>query len=145
MIYAVGRDITERRRSEREQAALQRIATLVAQEAPQAGVFGAIAEEIGGLLGTEEVRMLRFDSDGSAVVVGGAGTPDAFPLGSHLQLEGDSVASRVLRTRRPARLDDYRAAGPLAETARAIGVRAVVGVPVFVERRLWGVISAGST
>jgi PAS domain S-box-containing protein len=145
VIYAVGRDITERRRSESEQAALHRIATLVAQEALQADVFGAIAEEIGELLDTEEVRMLRFDSDGSAVVVGGSGNPDAFPLGSRLQLEGDSVASRVLRTQRPARLDDYRAAGPLAEAARAIGVRAVVGVPVFVERRLWGAISAGST
>jgi PAS domain S-box-containing protein len=146
VIYAVGRDVTERRRSENEQAALQRIATLVAQEVPHADVFGAIAEEIGGLLGTEEVRMLRFDSDGSAVVVGASGRPDTFPLGSHLHLEGDSVALRVLRTGRPARFDDYRAAaGPLAETARSIGVRAVVGVPVFVERRLWGAISAGST
>jgi PAS domain S-box-containing protein len=146
VIYAVGRDVTERRRSESEQAALQRIATLVAREAAQADVFGAIAEEIGGLLGAEEVRMLRFDSDGSAVVVGGSGRPDAFPLGARIQLAGDSVALRVLRTGRPARFDDYRgAAGPDAETARSIGVRAVVGVPVFVERRLWGVISAGST
>jgi GAF domain-containing protein len=92
------------------------------------------------------VRMLRFDDDGIAVVVAGSGRPDAFPLGSHLQLAGDSVASLVLRTGRPARFDDYRAAaGPDAETARSIGVRAVVGVPVFVERRLWGAISAGST
>jgi PAS domain S-box-containing protein len=146
VIYAVGRDVTERRRSESEQAALQRIATLVAQNVPQADVFDAIAEEIGRLVGAEEVRMLRFDSDGSAVVVGGSGRPDAFPLGSRLQLAGNSVALRVLRTRRPARLDDYRtAAGPLAETARSIGVRAVVGVPVLVEGRVWGAISAGST
>jgi len=146
VIYSVGRDVTERRRSESEHAALQRVATLVAQEAPQADVFGAIAEEIGALLGTEEVRMLRFEDHGIAVVVAGSGRPDAFPLGSRLHLKGDSVALRVLRTRRPARFDDYRAAaGPDAETARSIGVRAVVGVPVFVERRLWGVISAGST
>ena len=146
VMYGVGRDITERRRSETEQAALHRIATLVAQEAPQAEVFGAIAEEIGGLLGAEEVRMLRFDSDGSAVVVAGLGRPDAFPLGLRLHLEGDSVALRVRRTQQPARFDDYRvAAGPDAETARSIGVRAVVGVPVFVEGRLWGAISAGST
>jgi PAS domain S-box-containing protein len=52
VMYGVGRDVTERRRSESEQAALQRIATLVAQEVPQADVFGAIAEEIGGVLGT---------------------------------------------------------------------------------------------
>jgi len=146
VIYAVGRDVTERRRSEREHAALHRVATLVAQEAPEADVFGAIAEEIGGLLGTEVVRMLRFDSDTSAVVVGGSGRPEAFPLGSHQHLDGDSVALRVLRTRRPARFDAYGvAAGKLAETARSIDVRAVVGVPVFVERRLWGAISAGST
>jgi PAS domain S-box-containing protein len=146
VIYAVGRDVTERRRSESEQAALQRIATLVAREAAQAEVFGAIAEEIGGLLDAEEVRMVRFDNDGSAVIVGSWGHPDAFPLGSRLQLAGDSVTLRVLQTRRPARFDDYRAvAGPDAETARSIGVRAVVGVPVFVERRLWGAISAGST
>jgi GAF domain-containing protein len=90
--------------------------------------------------------MLRFDRDGSAVVVGSAGRPEAFPLGSRLHLAGDSVALRVLRTGRPARFDDYRAAaGPLAETARSIGVRAVVGVPVLVEGRLWGAITAGST
>src|SRR4029450_4427401 len=59
---------------------------------------------------------------------------------------GDSVALRVLRTRRPARFDDYRvAAGPDAGTAPSPRVRAVVGLPVFVERRLWGLISAGST
>jgi PAS domain S-box-containing protein len=146
VMYGVGRDVTDRRRSENEHAALQRIATLVAQDAPEADVFDAIAEEIGGLLDTGEVRMLRFDSDGTAVVVGGLGRLDAFPLGSRLPLDGDSVALRVLRTRRPARFDDYRpAAGQLAETARSIGVRAVVGVPVFVEGRLWGAISAGST
>ncbi len=146
VIYAVGRDVTDRRRSESEQAALQRIATLVAQEVPQADVFDAIAEEIAGLLGTEEIRMLRFDSDTSAVVLGGSGRRGAFPLGSHQHLEGDSVASRVLRTGRPARIDAYRApAGPLAETARSIGVRADVGVPVLVEGRLWGAITTGST
>ena len=46
VIYAVGRDITDRRRSESEQAALQRIATLVAQEVPQADVFDAISSAI---------------------------------------------------------------------------------------------------
>jgi hypothetical protein len=83
VIYTVGRDVTERRRSECEQAALQRIATLVAQEVPRSEVFSAIAEEIGRLLGAEEIRMLRFDSDGSAVVVGSSGRPNAFPLASH--------------------------------------------------------------
>ncbi|MGY4772908.1 sensor histidine kinase [Kribbella sp. CWNU-51] len=146
VMYGIGRDVTERRRSEWEQVALQRIATLVAQEAPEANVFDAIAEEVGRLLGAEEIRMLRFDSGTSAVIVGSSGRADAFPVGSQQHLEGESVALRVLRTGRPARFDDYRAAaGQDAETARSIGVRAVVGVPVVVEGRLWGAISAGST
>ena len=37
------------------------------------------------------------------------------------------------------------AAGPVAETARAVGVRAVVGAPVLVHGRLWGVITTAST
>jgi PAS domain S-box-containing protein len=146
VMYGVGRDVTDRRRSQSEQAALQRIATLVAQEVPQADVFGAIAEEIGRLLGTEEVRMLRFDADESAVVVGGSGRLETFPLGSRLKLDGDSVALRVLRTGRPARFDDYGAAtGSFAKTVRSIGVRAVVGAPVFVQGRLWGAITTGAT
>ena len=36
-----------------EQAALRRVATLVARGAPPEGVFGAVAEEVGRLLGTD--------------------------------------------------------------------------------------------
>jgi GAF domain-containing protein len=65
---------TEVTRLAQEQAALRRVATLVAQEAPQAEVFTAIAEEIGHLLGTEEIRMLRYEDDRSAVVVASWGS-----------------------------------------------------------------------
>jgi PAS domain S-box-containing protein len=146
VMYGVGRDITERRRSESEQTALRRLATLVAHDVPQSEVFSAVAEEIGRLLGTEEIRVLRFGSDRSAVVVGSAGRRGAFPLGWRQQLEGDTVASRVFRTGRTARIDNYtEAGGPLAQSARSIGVRAVVGAPILVEGRLWGAITTGST
>ena len=146
VMFGVGRDITERRRAASEQAALRRLATLVAREVPQSELFGAIAEEIGGLLGTGEVRMLRFDVDRTVVVVGSSGRGQAFPLGSRHKLEDDTVSARVLATGRTARIDDYvEAGGPHAETARSISVRAVVGAPVLVEGRLWGSITAAST
>jgi PAS domain S-box-containing protein len=146
VMYGVGRDVTERRRSESEQNALHRLATLVAQEAPQSEVFRAIAEEIARLLGTEEIRMLRFDGESSAVVVGSSGRRDAFPLGSRQLLEGDTIAPRVLRTGRTARIDNYtKAGGPLAETVRSLGIQAVVGAPILVEGRLWVAIITGST
>jgi signal transduction histidine kinase/PAS domain-containing protein len=146
-------DVTERRQAETElerlageQTALRQVATLVAREASQAEVFSAIAEGIGQLLGTEEIRMLRYEDDGSAVVVGSWGNEEAFPPGSRQQLEGDTAASRVLRTGRTARIDDYRTvSGPLAETVRSIGVRSAVGAPILVEGRLWGAIVTGST
>ena len=146
VMFGVGRDVTERRRSESEQTALRRLATLVAQEVPQSEVFSAVAEEIMRLLGTDAIRMLRFDSDHSAVVVGSSGRRGAFPLGTRQQLEGDSLASRVLQTGRTARIDNYaEVGGPLAESARSIGVRSAVGAPISVQGRLWGAITTGST
>src|SRR3954447_11333362 len=129
------------------QAALRRVAELVAREAPQAEVFRAIAVEVGQLFGTEEIRMWRYEPDReSALVVGSAGSEEAFPLGVRHDLSGDSAAARVLRSGRPARLDSYnRANGPVADVARSIGVRSSLGVPILVEGRLWGAIVTGST
>jgi PAS domain S-box-containing protein len=151
--YGVGRDVTERRQAETElerlageQAALRRVATLVAREASQAEVFRVIAEEIGRLLGTEEMRMLRREDDRSAIVVGSWGDEDIVPLGSRQSVEGDTAASRVLRTGRTARIGDYRTtSGPLAETVRSIGIRSAVGAPIVVEGRLWGAMVAATT
>ncbi|MEN3313109.1 MAG: hypothetical protein V7645_2438, partial [Actinomycetota bacterium] len=140
-------DVTERRRAEAElerlageQAALRRVATVVAREASQAEVFTAIAEEIGQLFGTEEIRMLRYEDDRSAIVVAGSGAiEDVFPIGSHQPLGGENAASRVFRTARPVRIDDYgSASGPIAQAVRLIGIRCVVATPILVEGRLWG-------
>jgi signal transduction histidine kinase len=131
-----------------EQAALRRVAMLVAREASQADVFAAVAEEIERLTGAEEIRMLRYEDDRGAVVVACAGMhPDVFPTGSRHRLGGDNAASAVYRTGRPARFDDYaRATGPIAETARRTGgLRAIAGAPIWVEGRLWGVMVTGTT
>ncbi len=152
-IYAVARDVTDRHRAEAElarlageQAALRRVATLVAREAPQAEVFSAIAEQIGQLLGTEEIWMLRFKDDSAVVVSSWGKAEDVFPTGSRHALGGDSAASRVLRTGQPARIDDYATtSGPFAESVRSIGTRSAVAVPIQVEGRLWGAVTAGTT
>ena len=129
-----------------EHAALRRVATLVARQAPQAEVFHAIAEEIGQLLGTEQIRMLRYEGDRSAVVVGSSGNDDVVPLGSRQHLDGDTAASRVLQTGRTARIADYgTASGPLAESARSIGIHSAVGAPILVQGRLWGAIVTGTS
>jgi PAS domain S-box-containing protein len=153
LLYGVGRDVTDRRQAETElerlvgeQAALRRVATLIAREASQAEVFRAIAEGIRQLLGTEEMRMLRYDGDRSALVVANSGNQEVLPIGSRHPLDGDNAASRVFRTVRPARIDDYgSASGQFAEPARSIGIRCVVGAPILVEGQLWGAMVAGTT
>jgi signal transduction histidine kinase len=130
-----------------EQAALRRVATLVARETPHADVFRAIAQEARQLLGAEETRMLRFEGDSSAVVVAACGGVEGLlAIGSRHPLGGENATSEVFRTGQPARFDDYRAAsGAIADQARGAGIRCVVATPILVEGRLWGAMAAGST
>ena len=91
-----------------EQAALRRVATLVAQQTPQAEVFGAVAEEIGRLLGVDSIEMIRYEDDRVAAVVASWGAlAPAVPIGTRVPLGGRNVTSLVFRTGRAARLDDY--------------------------------------
>jgi GAF domain-containing protein/PAS domain-containing protein len=130
-----------------EQAALRRVATVVAREASQAEVFAEIAEGVGELLGAEEIRMLRYEDDRTALVVAASGeASDVMHVGSHQLLGGDNAASRVLRTQRPVRIDEYRTAtGPIADAVRQARIRGAVATPILVEGRLWGTIVAATT
>jgi len=139
---------TELRGFAEEQAALRRVATLVARAAPPEEVFGAVAEEAGRLLGTDSTVMSRYDPDGAATVVGvwaRTGTARVLPVGLRLGFGGANVHTLVFQTGRPERIDDYAAAsGDAADAARGWGFRSAVGVPISVEDRLWGVMSVAS-
>ncbi|MFL5842963.1 MAG: GAF domain-containing protein [Thermoleophilaceae bacterium] len=131
-----------------EQAALRRVATLVAREPSAAQVFAAVAEEVGRLLGVDDTKMFRFEADDSVTVVAEWGDPSsAFPpVGARLPLDGEGVAALVRRTERPARIDDYATVtGSLGAAAREAGFRSVVGAPIVVGGRVWGVIAAAAT
>ncbi|HXB46290.1 MAG TPA: GAF domain-containing protein, partial [Streptosporangiaceae bacterium] len=128
-----------------EQAALRRVATLVARGAPPSEVFAVVTEEAGRLLGADYTTMARYDPDDTRVVVATwSRTGPAFPV-NQLTLGGQNVPTLVSQTGRPARIDDYASgSGPIAEAVRQFGLRAAVGVPVSVEGRLWGVMMVGS-
>jgi signal transduction histidine kinase len=140
---------TELRGFAEEQAALRRVATLVACGTPPEQLFAAVAAEAGRLLDADATVMSRYNPDGGATIVGmwnstGAALP--VPVGFRFGHGGRNTASLVFQTGQPARVDDYvGATGPTAEPAREFGVRAAVGVPVTVEGRLWGVMTTAST
>jgi PAS domain S-box-containing protein len=154
LMYGVARDVTERRQAEAEverladeQAALRRVATLVARDASQAELFAAIAEECAQLFGTEDIGMVRYEADREQLALASAGTfKEVFPPGSRLPLGGENAASRVFRTGQPARVDDYgSASGPIAEAVRPTGLRGAVATPIMVEGGLWGAMITGTT
>ncbi|HXB49025.1 MAG TPA: GAF domain-containing protein [Streptosporangiaceae bacterium] len=129
-----------------EEAALRRVATLVARAAPPEEVFAAVTEEAGRLLGADYATVVRYGADGARTVLAAwSRTGPAFPVGSTARIGGRNVPTRVFQTRRAARIDDYSGgSGPIADAVREVGVRAAVGVPVIVEGRLWGVMLVGS-
>src|SRR3954471_13866498 len=137
-------DPVEARRLAGEQAALRRVATLVAEESPPPAVFSKVAQELATLLGIERTLMIRYEGDTVATVVADwntLGTPGG-TAGTRLPLEGESLSTRVFRTGRPVRMDDYaRAAGPIAEFAREHRTMGGVACPITVHGRLWGPIT----
>jgi signal transduction histidine kinase len=130
-----------------QQAALRRVATLVARGVSPTEVFDSVAAEVGRLLLADSARLLRYEPDGTTTVVAAHSEPDvAIPVGTRLTLEGENVAALVLRSGRPARMETLEgASGSSAALLRELGIRSAVGAPVVVEDRLWGVMIAAWT
>ncbi len=130
-----------------EQAALGRVATLVAAGAPPQEVFAAVVEEVGQLLPVDLANMCRYEPDRAQTFVATWGRPGKrFPEGSRWPLGGKNIGTIVFETGRPARIDDYSDSdGPVSLVARETGLRSAVGTPIIVESRLWGMIGVGSS
>ena len=127
-----------------EQAALRRVATLVAEAAPASSVFTSVAQEVGHLLDVEVSAVWRFYADGSGEIVAQwTQKGEGLPVGLRVQHIKGSLTAIVRETRRPARVDRYDDEN--GQAAREIGVRSSVGVPIFVEGEVWGLIAVVST
>jgi signal transduction histidine kinase len=142
-----------------EQAALRRVATLVAQGVPPVEIFSAVSDEVAGLFGAL-AAVLRFEYDGPAVVFVGVSETLDIPVGTRDDLLGPAeesgqmdfhpgmVSAEVYRTRRSARVDgmDWSSAGGhVAVDARRLGIVSKVASPILIEGRLWGVMTVSST
>jgi len=135
------------RRLADEQAALRRVATLVAEGVPPPKVFAAVAREVGLLLGVDSTHMGRYESDGTAVGVGSWSADGTQPtVGTVAPVDGTTVTGMVHESGRPARMESYEhASGESATIIRELGIRSSVGAPIVVDGQLWGVMIASST
>jgi signal transduction histidine kinase len=131
-----------------EQAALRRVATLVAEERTPDEMFAQVLEEVGTLLDDVDAVMMRFESDGTATVLAvrsKADPPDGIRVGVRIPLGGENVTTMIHRTRRTARIDDYAtASGEVARRSNRHLIRSAVGVPIVVHGRLWGSLTVAA-
>jgi hypothetical protein len=93
-----------------EQAALRRVATLVAQGVPADALFGAVCDEVEALAGAEVSAVLRFEGDGTVTFMGAHSVRQR--AGARLELDPDFVVAEVRRTGRAARFDTDDPAAP---------------------------------
>ena len=137
-----------------EQAALRRVATLVARGAAPEEVFAAVAKEVGRLFLVEEevgqpfvanvVHMCRYNYDGTYTIVASEG--GLVSVGERWPIGGNNCTTLVFETGRPARIDNYAvASGPGGVRSRERGIRSSTGTPILVEGRLWGVVGVATT
>jgi sugar diacid utilization regulator len=131
-----------------EHAALRRLATIVAGGVEPVEVFGALAEEMRRCVPADAAGLWRFESDREITVVADAADPAAltrWPVGTRTPVGGNTLATLVHRSGRPARIDSYdNVAGSIAARVRAVGVSAAVAVPIIVDSRVWGLAAVGS-
>jgi signal transduction histidine kinase len=126
-----------------EQAALRRVATLVAEGATAEDVFLSVAREVAHVFDVRLVTVCRYESH-AVVVLASLGVPE-FPAGSRWPLDAPGLPATIHETGRPARIDDLSAAAGLDALAREGGVRAAVGVPIVVDGTVWGSINVATT
>ncbi|MEJ1109573.1 MULTISPECIES: GAF domain-containing sensor histidine kinase [unclassified Kribbella] len=129
----------------REQAALRRVATLVATGARPDQIFAAVTAEVGQLLGADFTELTRF-LPGETVTVVAAWSATGEPVlpDSPKPLGGPNLTTLIHRTHRPERIRYDEDTAPPADVTGGVRMRSAVGAPIIVEGHPWGVIAVGT-
>jgi signal transduction histidine kinase len=135
-----------------EQAALRRVATLVAAGARPSEVFQAVADELARLLGADSSFVARLDrgpettEDPRITIVGSYGRlTAATPVGTSVALVPGMMMRTAVDTGRAASLSGPGLQiGPFGTVAADLGLNKGISTPVMVGSRLWGVVVVGT-
>ena len=132
-----------------EQAALRRVATLVARGATEQELAAAVARELGHLFSSQAASVLRWDGDTIRVIGdwrADRGAMKAVGPGLRVRRRHDHRARR-----RVGRAGAHRLGRPTCETEfgkqrwAELGYEASIGAPIFVEGNVWGIVTASRT
>ncbi len=123
-----------------EQAALLRVAALVAHRAGEDEIFEAVATEAARLIHDEPTTLVRYEGDRTFAVLAHRNGPA--PVGTRVTVPVDDAGTldEMMRTLKPARLDRYDLFANRTYSRRDFGVGSSVSVPIIVNGRLWGAL-----
>ncbi len=139
------RSTRELEQRDAEEAALGRIATLVAQgEAPDV-VFTSVAEQVAAVLNSSTAVVSRFDAATNQGNVVGGWSDEGVDLATvPYALDGVTASAEVSRTGRPARTHAGYASDsdPITAMMTILDGKDGVAAPITVAGKLWGAVGA---
>jgi signal transduction histidine kinase len=124
-----------------EQAALRRVAELVARDVTPGEVFATVATEASRLLDGEAMTLTRFESEHELVVEAACRGPAQ--VGTRITFTAETLPDWIRRDDRVVRVDDYSRQRD-AELAAQFGLTAAVAAPISVQGEVWGMLTATS-
>jgi signal transduction histidine kinase len=132
----------ELRRYAEQQAALRRVATLVARDVPPEDLLDSVAREVAGVLASDTTGLLRYEQDGDLTLLATWTRMDVgVPFPERLTPPAGSLSLQILSTGRPAWSEFVENdEGEAAALYHRYGLHSTLGVPIFVGGRLWGLM-----
>ncbi len=129
----------------RQQAALRRVATLVARGVAAEDVYPVAVAELAHGLDVEHAMLIQYDDQQGVVLAVRDNTGRAtMAVGERLRLDDWSIRAKVMRTSEPGHVEDGLGGGVIADRVRGLGLRSSVAAPVVVDGQLRGALIAGS-
>ncbi|GAA3296617.1 DUF4118 domain-containing protein [Dactylosporangium vinaceum] len=124
-----------------EQTALRRVATLVAMGGSPDRVFAAVTAELHRLFTDCRTALVRYEPNGEVFVASERDERGTLmPARRNQPISRYSIVGNVERLKRTVQVDYDTLPGPVAAEVRQLGVHRGIGVPVFVDGRLWGAL-----
>jgi signal transduction histidine kinase len=138
---------TEIGRLAQEQAALRRVATLVARGAETGEIFAAVAREVSEVMHLPVAAVQRYEDDETMTVIAArSDRPHPFQPGTRWPFHGSGLAAQVRQTAGAGRVEDYaHRRGTFAAKARELGLHSVAGAAIIVDGAVWGLVTIAST
>jgi signal transduction histidine kinase len=145
--HAVRRaDVSELARDELadEQAALRRVATLVAQGVAAPRLLSAVAEEAATLLDVDGAWIEFYEGEDVVNAAEWSRPGKDPPTFARVKVEDAPIAAAVRRSGGVERVDDFESIQPSTVFAEKPRVMSLVGAPITVEGSQWGLLLAWS-